>query len=124
MAAAALLWSLPFAGAAAPLDGDAERGRRIYERCQACHSLERNRSGPKHCGLAGRRAAGVEGYRYSRALQEAGIVWSAETLDRFLEDPLGTVPGTRMAYAGVKDEQERTDLIAFLLQAPGCTVER
>jgi cytochrome c len=117
---AALICVLPFTGTAAPLDGDAERGRQIYERCQACHSLERNRSGPKHCGLAGRKAAGVEGYRYSRALQEAGIVWSAETLDRFLEDPLGTVPGTRMAYAGVKDGQERADLIAFLLQAPDC----
>ena len=90
-------------------------------RCQACHALERNRTGPKHCGLIGRTAGTAPGFRgYSAALKGSGIVWSAESLDRFLADPLGTVPGTRMGYAGVKDPQERADLIAFLTAAEPC----
>ena len=101
--------------------GDAARGAAIYERCQACHSLERNRTGPRHCGLLGRPAGAVAGFRgYSAALRNSGIVWDAASLDRFLADPLGTVPGTRMGYAGVKDPQERADLIAFLAAAGPC----
>jgi cytochrome c len=101
--------------------GDAARGATIYERCQACHALERNRTGPRHCGLFGRPAGTVVGFRgYSAALSNSGIVWDAASLDRFLADPLGTVPGTRMGYAGVKDPQERTDLIAFLAAAGTC----
>lgn len=108
------------AAAAAPA-GDPQRGAAIYERCQACHSLERNRTGPKHCGLIGRPAGSVPDFRgYSPALRDSGIVWDRESLDRFLADPRGTVPGTRMGYAGVKDPQERADLIAFLAAARSC----
>ncbi|GAB4393129.1 MAG: hypothetical protein Tsb0032_11370 [Kiloniellaceae bacterium] len=92
----------------------------IYERCQACHSLQRNRSGPRHCGLIGRQAGSLEGYAYSPALKASGLVWSENTLDRFLENPFNVVPGTRMGYAGVKDPQERADLIAFLAAAGPC----
>jgi len=106
--------------AAVPPAGDPQRGAAVYERCQACHSLERNRTGPKHCGLIGRAAGSVTGFDYSRALRESGIVWSADSLDRFLQNPLKTVPGTRMGYAGVKDAQERADLIAFLSAAGPC----
>ncbi len=102
------------------LGGDAERGAAVYERCQACHSLTRNRTGPKHCGLIGRRAGGVEGFAYSKALRDSGILWDAASLDRFLENPFAAVPGTRMGYAGVKDPQERADLIAFLAAAGEC----
>ena len=112
------------AAAASPpssLGGDAARGAAIYERCQACHALERNRTGPRHCGLFGRPAGGVVGFRgYSAALRNSGIVWDAASLDRFLANPLGTVPGTRMGYAGVKDPQERIDLITFLAAAAAC----
>jgi cytochrome c len=114
-----LLLSLSLPAAALPA-GNAERGAAVYERCQACHSLTRNRTGPKHCGLIGRGAGGVAGFRYSKALRESGIVWDAESLDRFLENPFKAVPGTRMGYAGVKDPQERADLIAFLAAAGGC----
>jgi cytochrome c len=118
-----LLLSASLAAAAQPAaapGGDAVRGAAIYERCQACHSLERNRTGPKHCGLIGRRAGGVAGFSYSPALEHSGIVWSTESLDRFLTAPLAAVPGTRMGYAGVKDPQERADLIAFLAAAGPC----
>jgi cytochrome c len=117
-----LLSALPAAAApAGDAAGNPERGAAVYERCQACHSLERNRSGPKHCGLLGRTAGAVPGFLgYSAALKDSGIVWTAESLERFLADPRGTVPGTRMGYAGVKDPQERADLIAFLAAAGPC----
>lgn len=98
-------------------DGDAGKGAQIYQRCLACHSLEHNRSGPRHCGLFGRPAATLPDFTYSQALKSAGLTWDAATLDRFLENPLKAVPGTRMAYAGVKNAQERADLIAYLKQA-------
>jgi len=117
-----LLSALPAAAAAAggPAAGDPGRGAAVYERCQACHSLERNRTGPKHCGLLGRKAGGVADFSYSKALKDSGIVWDAASLDRFLENPFKAVPGTRMGYAGVKDPQERADLVAFLAAAGAC----
>lgn len=120
MMALAFALFLPLSAEAVLPERDAERGRVIYERCQACHSIQRNRSGPKHCGLLGRTAGSLEGYRYSKALYESNIVWDEESLDRFLENPFKAVPGTRMGYAGVKDPQERADLIAYLVSVGPC----
>lgn len=97
--------------------GDPERGRAIYGRCIGCHALKYNRTGPLHCGLFGRRAGSVGGFRYSKAMRRSGIVWTAKTLDRFLAAPLRAVPGTRMGYAGIKKPNERADLIAYLAWA-------
>lgn len=102
------------AGAVANAGGDAAAGKSIYERCAACHALAYDRTGPRHCGLFGRRAGSIEGFGYSAAMKRSGIVWNVRTLDRFLADPLATVPGTSMGYAGVKHPQERADLIAYL----------
>ena len=104
-------------GTAWAADGDPARGEAVYQRCLACHALEHNRVGPRHCGLFGRRAGSLPGYAYSTAMKKYGVVWNEETLDRFVENPLVTVPGTRMGYAGVKDAGERADLIAYLKQA-------
>jgi cytochrome c len=111
--AAALASSPTFAAQA----GDPKRGEGIYSRCLACHALARDRVGPRHCGLFGRRAGSVPGFEYSRAMRDSGLVWSEEALDRFLADPPRAVPGTTMGYAGVKDAGERRDLIAYLRQA-------
>ena len=97
--------------------GDPHAGQAIYARCQACHSLDYNRTGPKHCGLIGRRAGSVPGFVYSGAMEHSQIVWSKKTLNRFLANPMKVVPGTTMGYAGVKNKKERTDLIAYLEQA-------
>lgn len=97
------------------------RGALVYERCAACHALESDRTGPRHCGLIGRRAGSVPGFPYSPAMRRAGFVWSEKTLDRFLRSPLETVPGTSMGYDGVKDEGERRDLILFLREAGRAT---
>jgi cytochrome c len=103
--------------------GDSKAGETIYSRCGACHALEYDRTGPRNCGLLGRRAGSVPGFEYSEAMRRSRIVWSEATLDRFLADPLGAVPGTTMGYAGVRDRKERADLIAYLAKAsrsPSC----
>ena len=96
--------------------GDPAAGEAVYSRCQGCHSLEYHRTGPKHCGVVGRRAGSVPGSEYSPAMKKSGIVWSEKSLERFLADPPKTVPGTTMTYAGVPEAKDRADLIAYLKQ--------
>lgn len=108
---ALLAWGCAVAASAA---ADAARGEALYARCAACHALGHDRVGPKHCGLFGRTAGSVPGFDYSPAMKRSRIVWSAQTLDRFLAAPLQAVPGTSMTYDGVRDAGERADLIAYL----------
>ena len=129
--AAPALAALLLAGsaAAAPDAAALQRGEQVYARCAACHAIDRHRTGPQHCGLFGRHAGTAPGYdAYSRAMRDSGIVWDERPLDVFLENPMQAVPGTTMGYAGVKDAQERADLIAWLREAsvPGkrCTLQR
>jgi cytochrome c len=103
--------------AGAMLRGDPQAGEMVYARCLACHALAYDRTGPRHCGLFGRRAGSVKGYAYSAAMARSRIVWNEQTLDHFLADPLKAVPGTSMGYAGVTDSKERADLIAYLERA-------
>ena len=119
LVSAALLLHLGAAAAA----GDAGSGESIYQRCGACHSLEHDRAGPRHCGLFGRKAGSVKDFPYSEGMKRSGIVWSQATLDRFLANPGEVVPGTPMAAFGVSDAQERADLVAWLERAsasPAC----
>jgi cytochrome c len=110
---AALPFLTPQAGEPVPA-ADIAAGERIYTRCAGCHSPGRNRTGPLHCGLFGRVSGSVSGYDYSKAMRGAAITWNSESLDRFLEAPLATVPGTTMGFAGIKDSRERGNLIAWL----------
>jgi cytochrome c len=127
VAAAVLMAAVLTAPQPAAARGDPARGEAVYARCLACHALAYHRTGPKHCGLFGRRAGRAPGFHYSPAMAQADFVWDEETLDRFLRDPTGTVPGTSMGYAGIADGQERADLIAWLRQASAssrqCPVE-
>lgn len=99
------------------LHGDPNKGEVIYERCFACHALGYDRTGPRHCGLFGRRAGSVKGFTYSDAMKHSNIIWNEKTLDHFLANPMKAVPGTSMGYAGVTDSKERKDLIAYLMLA-------
>ncbi len=101
--------------------GDAarlRRGQEVYARCAGCHAIQENRTGPLHCGLFGRRAGTAPGFAgYSDAMRRSRLVWTERELDVFLKSPLDKVPGTSMGYAGVKNDAERADLIAWLRQA-------
>lgn len=99
---------------AAGQGGDAVRGAQLYEaRCGGCHSVDADRVGPRHAGVWMRRAGSVPGFAYSPALLASGIVWNAQTLDRWLTDPQALVPGQRMNYR-VPDATDRSGVIAFL----------
>lgn len=115
---------LAAANAAQAGDGDAKRGAQIYRSCVACHSLEPgvNLSGPSLAGLWGKPAGKNASFpRYSKGLKSADFVWNADTLLAWLADPQAMVPGTYMTFRGLKDDQQRADLVAFLklAMAPG-----
>jgi cytochrome c len=107
------------ASSAALAQGDAEQGAKVFNKCKACHVVdeEKNRIGPHLVGIAGRPAASVEGYNYSSAMKESGIVWDDASLDQYLASPKDLVPGTKMAFAGLRKEEEREDIIAYLKEA-------
>jgi cytochrome c len=95
-----------------------EAGRRVFAQCRSCHTLDEgagNRVGPNLHGVFGREIGSVEGFSYSRPVQDANFVWDAEQLDHWLQNPQTFLPGNRMAFAGVRDETQRRDLIAYLM---------
>jgi cytochrome c len=101
-------------------DGNATRGQRAFSACAQCHSLEPNRSmtGPSLAELWNRKAGSLASFpRYSPALASSSVVWNDKTLDEWIKDPQHVVPGNQMTFAGVKDAQQRSDLLAFLKEA-------
>jgi len=103
-------------GAVADVKGDPARGEALYQQCAACHSLQANGAGPRHCELFGRPAGTVPDFEYSQAMRESGLVWNVQTLDEFLTSPITYVSGTKMGFAGFSDAAERADVIAYLHQ--------
>jgi cytochrome c len=102
------------AHASAVVAGDSARGKALYEsRCTACHSLDHSRIGPAHRSVFGRHVAQASGFDYSPALKRSSVIWTAQSLDRWLANPEAFIPGQRMGYS-VADPNERADLIAFL----------
>ncbi len=100
----------------AAFTGNAAAGKVVFIQCQACHSLKEgeNRVGPSLYSKIGKTAGQVPGYAYSDANKNSGIVWTEEQLFTYLKNPRATIPGTKMAFAGIPDPQKRADLIAFL----------
>ena len=118
--AVAALISLAFGSQTLAADGNAARGQRVFGACAACHSLEpdKNMTGPSLANMWNRKAGSVSSFtRYSSALKSADIVWNDKTLDEWLKDPQHVVPGNEMTFAGIKDTQQRADLLAFLKEA-------
>jgi cytochrome c len=95
---------------------DVAHGEEVFIKCSSCHVLEEgvNRIGPSLAGIVGRPAGTVEGYNYSEANANSGITWTPEKLFQYLENPQRVVPGTKMAFAGLPDGQDRADIIAYL----------
>ena len=98
---------------------DVAAGEKVFAQCRACHQVgptAKNAVGPVLNGLFGRKAGTVEGYNYSPANKNSGITWDEATFSEYIKDPKAKVPGTKMVYAGLKDEQRIKDLIAYLKQ--------
>ena len=106
--------------AAADEFGDPAAGEKVYKKCKGCHQVgdgAKHRVGPHLNGIFGRQAATHEDFRYSKALARAGaggLEWHADTLDTFLEDPRAMASGTRMSFKGLKDAEDRLNVIAYL----------
>ena len=100
----------------ANVTGDAEAGRLVFRKCQACHSLDagKNLLGPSLAGLVGRKAASAPGYDYSPAMKKADITWNEQALDQYLTDPGKMVPGNKMPFPGLKTDHDRADVIAYI----------
>lgn len=104
--------------------GDTANGMRVFKKCKACHNLQKNKHkvGPTLMGLIGRKAGTAKDakgklYKYSKAMKAAGadgIVWNAETLEKFLTKPKNFVPKTKMTFPGLKKATDRTDIIAYI----------
>lgn len=102
------------------LAADAEAGKAVFNRCKICHAVEAGKPttvGPNLHGLFGRKAGSVDNYAYSEAMKQSGIVWNDETLAKYLRSPRTAVPGTKMAFPGLKDDKQMADLLAYLHQA-------
>lgn len=98
---------------------DAAAGERLFGQCRACHQVgesARNGIGPQLNGLFGRKAGSVEGYAYSPANKASELVWSPETFRDYIKDPKAKMPGTKMIFAGLKEDARITDLIGYLGQ--------
>jgi cytochrome c len=114
----ASLMTLLLAGAA-QADGDPARGEARFQECAACHRLEAgaNEVGPSLHGVFMRKAGELQDFRYSPAMKRSGIIWTAETLDKYIADPQALIPANRMPYAGMATAGDRADLIAYLQKA-------
>ena len=116
-AAIALLAVL--AAGPARAEGDATRGQELFEAtCTGCHSLDQSRIGPMLGTVYGRTAGMVEGFNYTPAVRDSGVVWTEETLEPWLTNPRDFIAGTRMPLR-VSDAQKRADIIAFLKSLSG-----
>ncbi len=93
---------------------DAETGKQAFAACAPCHAPDQNGVGPKIGGVLNRAAGSVEGFRYSRAMKNSGIVWDEKSLDAYLAEPQKRVPGNLMPFSGIADAKKRGDLIAYL----------
>ena len=115
--AAALIAATPASTAFA--QGDAAAGEKAFNKCKACHTIEQggaNRVGPNLHGVVGREAGAVQGFSYSKPIQETDVSWTEDNLDKYLADPKGFIPGNKMAFPGIKNEAERQNIIAYLKQ--------
>jgi len=112
LAAAAVVLLAMAAGATAA--ADAEHGKALYQTCAACHTEQPDALGPSLKGVVGRRAAGLEGFRYSNPMKRANLVWDEDNLRAYIQDPQAKVKGNRMPYGGLTDAKDVDDIIAYL----------
>lgn len=114
---AAIALGIAWAGAAAAQD--VEKGKHVFAVCRACHAIGPNAVnmlGPELNGLDGRHSGSAPGYPYSEANKKSGIVWNEASFKRYIKNPQAMVPGTKMFFAGIKNERDIDDLWAYVSQ--------
>jgi cytochrome c len=120
-----IAWPLALALLAGPIgaqaQGDPEKGEKVFNKCKTCHVVEeeKNKVGPHLVGIFGRPAGSVEGFKYSDAMKNADIVWEDETITAYVKEPRAYIPGNRMAFAGLRKDEEIADLLAYLHEEAG-----
>ena len=105
------------AAADAPATGDPALGEKVFAKCRACHQIgpgAHNSVGPELDGVIGRHSGTVEGYNYSEANKNSGLTWDPATFKRYIADPKGVVPGTKMSFAGLTREKDIDNVLAYL----------
>ncbi len=113
--------AMAFAGAA-HAEGDAEKGKKVFKKCKACHAVgegAKKKVGPHLNNIIGAKAGVQEGYKYSKAMVKAGedgLVWTEDKIKEYLEKPKKVVKGTKMAFPGLKKEKDRDNVLAYLKQ--------
>ncbi|WGI20518.1 c-type cytochrome [Amylibacter sp. IMCC11727] len=100
----------------AEITGDVKKGKKVFKKCKACHKVKegKNGAGPTLYKIIGREAAQIEGFKYSKPMQESGLTWDVETLTAYLKAPKKLVPGTSMLFNGLKKDKDIENLIAYL----------
>jgi cytochrome c2 len=111
--------TLALGSSVALAEGDAAHGEAVFNKCKACHTVDqaKNKVGPYLVGVFGRPAGTAEGFKYSQAMKDSGITWAEATIAEYVANPRGYIKGNRMAFAGLKNQQDIADLIAYLKQA-------
>ena len=115
----ALVVVTSLAAASGALAQDVAAGKTSFNKCLACHAIgdgAKNKVGPVLNGLEGRKSGTIEGYNYSDANKNSGITWNKETFLEYIKDPKAKIPGTKMVFAGIKNETEANNLWAFIAQ--------
>ena len=107
------------AAATSALAQDAAAGKTSFNKCLPCHAIgegAKNKVGPELNGLDGRKSGNAEGFNYTEANKNSGLTWNESVFKEYIKDPRAKIPGTKMVFAGIKNEQEVNDLWAYLKQ--------
>ncbi len=114
----ASVFALALIPATAQADGDAKKGASVFKKCKVCHDAvtEKNKIGPHLVNILGRKAGVAKGYKYSAAMKkagEAGWMWTDENMDKYIKNPRKAMKGNKMPFAGLKEQSDRDNLIAY-----------